>query len=86
MVKTSFDHTIYELEGDLSELADVKSSDLLDKKLVRRSTEATLILDGDMTIEQELTEYLLYILELPDTTVSDLVGTFRDYSKNIKVE
>lgn len=86
MVRTDFHHTIYELEGDLSELADVKSSELLDKKVVRRSTEATLILDGDMSIEQELTEYLLYILELPENTISDLLGTFRDYSKNIKVE
>lgn len=82
MVKTDYHHTIYELTGDLSELADVKATELLDKKLVKRSTEATLILDSNMTIEEELAEYLLYILELPENTVSDLIGTFRDSIKD----
>jgi DNA repair exonuclease SbcCD nuclease subunit len=81
MVKTPFHHTIYELEGDLASLADVRNSDLLDKKVVKRSSEATLILDKRMTIEEELSEYLLYILELPETTVRDVIGTFSDNSK-----
>ena len=78
MVKTDYHHTIYEVEGDLGELAGVKNSDLLDKKVVRRSVEATLLLDPNMTIEQELAEYLLYILELPEDKVSALIGTFHD--------
>ena len=55
MVKTERDHTIYELEGDLQDLAAVENSELLDKKVVRRSTDAALILDDGLTIEEELT-------------------------------
>ena len=46
MVQTDFHHTIYELEGDVSDLAKVKNSELLDKKVVKRTVEATLDLDG----------------------------------------
>ena len=79
MVKTERDHTIYELEGDLQDLAAVENSELLDKKVVRRSTDAALILDDGLTIEEELTEYLLWILELPESTVKEVLKTYHDY-------
>jgi len=82
MVPTEYHHTIYELEGDITELADVRNSDLLDKKVVKRSVETSLFLEKSMTITEELSEYLLYILELPEEKVSDIIGTFRDYIKN----
>ena len=41
MVQTMFHHTIYEVEGDVQDLAKVKNSDLLDKKVVKREVEAT---------------------------------------------
>jgi len=82
MLSTDYHHTIYELEGDLVDLAEVKNSDLLDKKVVKRSAETSLMLDKSMSITEELSEYLLYILELPENRVSDIVGTFRDYIKN----
>ena len=44
MVQTEWHHTIYEVEGDVSDLSGVKNSDLLDKKVIKRKTEATLIL------------------------------------------
>ena len=69
MVPTDYHHTIYELEGDIADLSSVANSDLLDKKVVKRKTEAALILDKDMTIEEELVEYLSYILELEDNKV-----------------
>ena len=86
MVPTEYHHTIYEIEGDLAELANVKSSELLDKKVVKRSSEATLLLDKGMTIQEELSEYLLYILELPETTVKDVIGVFSDHAKQVNVE
>ena len=64
MVATDFDHTIYEVEGDIQDLAAVKNSELLDKKVVKRKSEASLIMDKDMTIQEELVEYLTYILEI----------------------
>jgi uncharacterized protein YqkB len=41
MVKTEYDHTIYELEGDALDLAGV-SNELLDKKLIKTKESATL--------------------------------------------
>ena len=85
MIPTTYNHTIYELEGDVADLSGVKNSELLDKKVVKRKTEATLILDNDMSIEEELAEYLSYILELKEETVQQIIGIFHDYSKEAKV-
>ena len=81
MIPSEFHHTIYELEGDIQDLSKVKNSDLLDKKVVKRSTEATLVLDKEMSVSEELAEYLEYILELPKDKISSIIGTFNDYSK-----
>jgi DNA repair exonuclease SbcCD nuclease subunit len=78
MVPTEYHHTIYELEGDLGSLSKVKNSELLDKKIVKRSSETALILKKDMTIEQELSEYLLYIQSLNEGRVHRLIGKFHD--------
>ena len=59
----------------------VENSDLLDKKVVKRSTEATLVLEKDMTLEDELVEYLTYILELPEDKIFDILGTYNDYAQ-----
>ena len=64
MVPTDFDHTIYELEGDVQDLAKVKNSELLDKKVVKREVEATLNLHADMSMSDELVVYLQDILNL----------------------
>jgi DNA repair exonuclease SbcCD nuclease subunit len=86
MVPTDYDHTIYEVEGNIQELADVKNSELLDKKVVKRSTEATLTISKDMTIQEELSEYLLYILELEEDKVPEIIGVFNDYTSKIEME
>ena len=86
MVQTEFDHTIYEIEGDVSDLSNIKNSELLDKKVIRRKTEATLILGQDMTMEEELAEYLSYILELDDSKVKNILGVFSDYAKEVTME
>jgi DNA repair exonuclease SbcCD nuclease subunit len=86
MVQTEWHHTIYEVEGDVSDLSGVKNSDLLDKKVIKRKTEATLILDKDMTIEEELGEYLSYILELDETKVKKIIGVFSDNARKAEME
>lgn len=86
MVQTDFHHTIYEVEGDVSDLSGVKNSDLLDKKVIKRKTEATLILDKEMTIEEELGEYLSYILELEEQKVKKIIGVFSDNSRKANME
>jgi len=80
MVQTEFHHTIYELEGDVQDLAQVKNSDLLDKKVVRRETEARLNLSSEMSIADELIIYLKEILSLDDEKTKKLMGVFNDYS------
>ena len=86
MIQTEWHHTIYEVEGDVSDLSGVKNSDLLDKKVIKRKTEATLILDKEMTMEEELAEYLSYILELDETKVKKIIGVFSDNSRKANME
>ena len=86
MVQTDYHHTIYEIEGDVSDLSNIKNSELLDKKVIRRKTEATLVLDKEMSMEEELNEYLRYILELNEDKVKNILGVFSDYAKEVAVE
>ena len=85
MVPTTYHHTIYEIEGNIQELAAVENSELLDKKVVKRSNEATLVLQKDMTLEDELVEYLTYILELPEDKIFDILGTYNDYAQTTQL-
>ena len=85
MVPTNYHHTIYEIEGDIQELATVENSDLLDKKVVKRNTEASLVIEKDMTLEDELVEYLRYILEIPDQQIFNILGTYNDYAQTAQV-
>lgn len=79
MVPTDFHHTIYELEGNIKDLSKIENSELLDKKLVRRSSDTALVLDKKMTVPEELTEYLRYIQELPDAEITNIMGVFNEY-------
>tara|TARA_R100001015_G_C4634358_1_gene200730 strand:- start:4887 stop:5840 length:954 start_codon:yes stop_codon:yes gene_type:complete len=84
MQPTMFHHTIYEIEGDVADLANVKNSELLDKKVVKRSSEATLNLKN-LTIEEELVEYMSAILNLTDDRIKQIMGVFNDYSKDAQL-
>jgi hypothetical protein len=79
MIPTDFHHTIYELEGNIKDLSKIEHSDLLDKKLVKRSSDTALVLDKKMTISEELTEYLRYIQELPDVEIDNIMEVFNEY-------
>jgi DNA repair exonuclease SbcCD nuclease subunit len=86
MVPTEYDHTIYEIEGNIADLSKVKSSDLLDKKITKRKSDTALILTQDMSKEQELMEYLLYIMELPDNTAEEVLKVYNDYAVRASLE
>lgn len=77
---TSYHHTIYEIEGDMAELAELENSDLIDKKVIKRATESTLILDPTMTMSEEVSEYLTFILELPPETVENVLKEMQNYA------
>lgn len=73
MTPTNYHHTIYEIEGDMSELSSVESSELLDKKIVSKSEDTSLILDPSMSILDEVEEYARYILNLNDSVVKEML-------------
>lgn len=75
-LQTDYDHTVYEVEGTLSDLGKIEDSDLVDKKLVRRTQDSQLILDPNLTLAEEVKEYLTYILQLDDDTISDIIKEF----------
>lgn len=81
LIPTEYHHTIYEVEGDMAELSTIKDTELLSKKVTKKIVDTALVLDSDMTLEQELTEYLLYILSLDEQTVKNTVKVFKDSFK-----
>jgi len=70
---TTYHHTIYQVEGDLQELGGLEDSDLIDKKVIKRSSDVQLMLDNEMSLVEEVKEYLQYILELPQETIDKAV-------------
>lgn len=78
MPATSPDHTIYEIEGDMSELGNIEDSDLIDKKVIKRETDTALILTSEMSLQEEIKEYLLYILQLSEETTDEVIGILND--------
>ena len=79
MVKTEYDHTIYELEGDAIDLAGV-SSDVLDKKMIKTTEEATLDL-SNMTMREEMFHYLQEIVGLEKNKLDQCMRYYDDYIK-----
>lgn len=78
MIPGTYDHVVYEVEGDMQELGQVADTSLIDKKIVKRQSDTTLILDPEMTVEEELKEYLLYVLTLPENTVEEIIKEYAD--------
>lgn len=83
MPATDYHHTIYEIEGDISELGTIQDNELIDKKVVKRDTDTALILSPQMTLEQEVTEYLKYILQLNDDTVESIISELNNYADRL---
>lgn len=78
MVPTSPDHTVYEIEGDLAQLGAIEDSDLIDKKVMKRETDTALILDPKMSLQQELEEYLTYILQISPEEIEAALAVLND--------
>jgi DNA repair exonuclease SbcCD nuclease subunit len=83
MPATKYDHTIYEIEGDISELGNIQDHELIDKKVVKRNLDTALILSPQMTLEQEVSEYLKYIMQLNDDTVNDVLMELNNYADKL---
>lgn len=81
---TDFDHTIYQVEGDMHELGELEDSELIDRKVIKRDTDSALMLDPEMSLTEEVKEYLTYILELPDQTVEAVLKEMQNYAEKIE--
>jgi DNA repair exonuclease SbcCD nuclease subunit len=82
MLPTLFDHTIYELEGDMAALGKVENTELLDKKIVKRETEVTINLINK-TLDEELSLYLIDVLALPEDSREAALEVFNAYHNKI---
>lgn len=81
---TDFDHTIYQVEGDMQELGELEDSELIDRKVLKRDTDIALMLDSEMSLSQEVGEYLRYILTLPETTIDSVLKELQHYVDKIE--
>ena len=81
---TSFDHTVYEVQGDMQELGELEDSELITSKVIKRDTDSALMLDPEMSLTEEVKEYLTYILELPDETVESVLKELQNYAEKIE--
>ena len=76
MIKTDFHHTIYELVGNVLDLAKIdKDSELLDKKIVHNEELPSLDL-RNMTMEEELEKYLREITKLSEPEIIEVLEVF----------
>lgn len=83
MTATDYHHTIYEVEGDMSELSGVEDNLLIDKKIVKRETDVSLILSPELSLGEEVGEYLRYILQLGDDKVEKALKELANYENRL---
>ena len=78
IIKTEYDHTIYEITGNIIELSDIDTtSDLIDKKIVKKENTSALDL-SNKSIEEELEVYLREIVKLSPGEIEDTMRVFND--------
>lgn len=83
MIPSEYHHTIYEIEGDMTELSGVEDHDLIDKKIVKRETDVSLILSPELSLGEEVGEYLRYILNLNDINVEKALKELHNYADKL---
>lgn len=78
IVKTEYDHTIYEITGNIIELSEIDTtSNLIDKKIVKKKADTVLNL-SNKSMEEELELYLREIVKLDPVDVKDTMRVFND--------
>lgn len=77
IVATEYDHTIYEIEGDLHEMSKINKTDLLDKKIVKDTFTPAKLNMQDTSIEEELVMYLTDVKKL-EGKVEQLLSRYKE--------
>lgn len=79
MIPTDYDHTIYEITGNIMDLANIDTTAAhIDKKVIQKDTEKTLDLENK-SIPEELIEYLQSVQKLDKVDVEDILRVYHDY-------
>lgn len=84
IIETDYHHTIYEVTGNVISLSNIKS-DLIDKKIINTTNDATLNLNN-LSIHEELGLYLKQVAKLPEDSVKDTLKVFSDFYKELEME
>ena len=82
-VEDGYDNIIYEISGNIEDLANIEKSDLIDRKVLKSNKESKLALDG-MTVEEEVNLYLKEVMEITDT--DEILGVLNDYIAKADLE
>jgi hypothetical protein len=80
---TTFDHTVYEVQGDMQELGELADSELIATKVIKRDSDSALMLDPEMSLDAEVREYLTYILELPEPTIDKVLKEMQNHAEKL---
>lgn len=78
MVKTEYDHTIYEIEGNVADLAKVTNNELLDKKIIVRDNTVSLDLSAAKNVREELKTYLVEKVGLSNNEADSAIEEFEE--------
>lgn len=78
LVAGDYDLIVYEVEGSVEELHKIGDSELLDKKISKRFTNATLNLTPEMSMLDELREYLVNVLNIPEVSIPEILKEYAD--------
>jgi hypothetical protein len=82
-LSTDFDHTVYEVQGDMQELGELADSELIASKVIKRDTDSALMLEPEMSLDAEVREYLTYILELPEPTIDKVLKEMQNHAEKL---
>lgn len=82
IVKTDYDHTVYELEGDLAQLKQVDDNPLLDKTInVAKRTDAVIDMSGLSTTDKFIA-YWSKVEKLDDELIKSLASKVAKHAVN----
>jgi hypothetical protein len=70
----------------LQELGELEDSELIDRKVIKRTSDVQLMLDAEMTLLEEVREYLRYILALPEEIVERAAVEVQNHLDKIENE
>ncbi len=80
-IQTEYDHTVYEIAGDIKTIANIDTSNgIIDKKITTKRTDSVLDLKSKK-VSEELYEYLEKVQRMKEKDILEVIRIFHDYIK-----